>query len=94
MCAVREFSTLLYFCAHRFSVFHSVLDVTALLHVVGNVFKIVLSRKTIDKKRLLRLGIPSVQFVLLGLSWAVMRTAISWKSCGVLFLLPFRYSAG
>lgn len=52
--------------ASLFLDFYSVLGITALLHVASNVSKIVLFRKGIDKKLLLRLGIPSVLFVLLG----------------------------
>lgn len=52
--------------ASLFLDFYSVLGITALLHVASNISKITLFRKGIDKKLLLRLGIPSVLFVLLG----------------------------
>lgn len=52
--------------ASLFLDFYSVLGITALLHVASNLSKIALFRKGIDKKLLLRLGIPSVLFVIVG----------------------------
>lgn len=52
--------------ASLFLDFYSVLGITALLHVASNLSKIALFRKGIDKKLLVRLGIPSILFVVLG----------------------------
>lgn len=46
--------------------FHSVLALTAMLHLASNVSKIALFRKGIDKKLLLAMGVPSVVFVIAG----------------------------
>lgn len=46
--------------------FHSVLGITALFHITSNLSKIVLFRKGFDKGLLIKLGIPSVLFVIVG----------------------------
>lgn len=46
--------------------FHSVLGLTALFHLSSNMSKIFLFKNGIDKKIILRLGIPAVVFVILG----------------------------
>ena len=46
--------------------FHSVLGLTALFHLSSNLSKIFLFKKGVDKKIILRLGLPAVVFVLLG----------------------------
>lgn len=46
--------------------FHSVLGVTALFHVSSNLSKIVLFKQGIDKKLIIRMGIPAVVFVIAG----------------------------
>jgi uncharacterized membrane protein YfcA len=46
--------------------FDSVLGLTALFHLSSNLSKIFLFKKGLDKKLILRIGIPSVIFVILG----------------------------
>ncbi len=46
--------------------FHSVLGITALFHITSNLSKIVLFRKGFDKGLLIKLGIPSILFVVVG----------------------------
>lgn len=46
--------------------FHSVLGLTALLHLASNVSKLFLFRKGLDKKLLITIGLPSVLFVIIG----------------------------
>ncbi len=46
--------------------FQSVLGLTAIFHVASNISKISLFRKGLDKELLLRLGVPSVFFVIIG----------------------------
>ncbi|MGZ4035781.1 MAG: sulfite exporter TauE/SafE family protein [Bacteroidia bacterium] len=46
--------------------FHSVLGITALFHVSSNISKIAFFRNGIDKKLIIRIGIPAVLFVVLG----------------------------
>jgi hypothetical protein len=46
--------------------FHSVLGITVMLHMISNVSKIALFRKAINKKMLLKIGLPSLIFVLIG----------------------------
>ena len=46
--------------------FHSVLGLIAIFHFSSNLSKIALFRKGVNKKLVLRLGIPSVLFVILG----------------------------
>lgn len=52
--------------ANFFLPFHQVLGIVSLLHVFSNLSKIYLFRKGIDKQIFLRIGIPSVVFVILG----------------------------
>jgi len=47
-------------------VFHSVLGVTAVFHVLSKITKIYFFRKGFDKKLILTLGIPAVLFVIIG----------------------------
>ena len=51
---------MLFFC------FYSVLGLTAIFHLSSNVSKIFLFNQGLDKQLLLRIGIPSVIFVILG----------------------------
>ncbi|HLP53614.1 MAG TPA: sulfite exporter TauE/SafE family protein [Fluviicola sp.] len=46
--------------------FRSVLGITAIFHLSSNVSKIALFRKGIDRKLVLRIGIPAVVFVIIG----------------------------
>ena len=46
--------------------FYSVLGLTAIFHLSSNVSKIFLFNQGLDKQLLLRIGIPSVIFVILG----------------------------
>jgi uncharacterized membrane protein YfcA len=46
--------------------FHSVLGLTAIFHLSSNVSKIILFKNGIDKKLLLKIGLPSVVFVIIG----------------------------
>lgn len=46
--------------------FYSVLGLTALFHLSSNLSKIFLFKKGLDKRLLLRIGIPSVVFVIVG----------------------------
>jgi uncharacterized protein len=46
--------------------FHEVLGITALLHVFSNISKIFLFRKGLDKAIFLKIGIPSIIFVVVG----------------------------
>lgn len=46
--------------------FHSVLGLTALLHVASNASKLALFRKGLDRKLIVYIGVPSVIFVILG----------------------------
>lgn len=46
--------------------FHSVLGVTALLHVASNLSKLAIFRKGMNRKLIINIGIPSVLFVILG----------------------------
>lgn len=46
--------------------FHSVLGLTAVFHLSSNMSKIVLFKKGLDKKLLLRIGLPAVIFVIVG----------------------------
>ena len=46
--------------------FYSVLGLTALFHLSSNLSKIFLFKKGLDKKLLIRIGIPSVIFVVIG----------------------------
>jgi uncharacterized membrane protein YfcA len=52
--------------ANHFFNFHEVLGVLSLLHIFSNVSKIMLFRKGFDKDILLKIGIPSVIFVIIG----------------------------
>jgi uncharacterized protein len=52
--------------ASMFFDFKTVLGITAVFHVFSNLSKIALFRKGIDKNIVLRLGVPSVVFVVLG----------------------------
>lgn len=52
--------------ASMFFDFKTVLGITAVFHVFSNLSKIALFRKGIDKDMVLRLGIPSVGFVVIG----------------------------
>jgi uncharacterized protein len=52
--------------ANFFFAFHTVLGLTAIFHLSSNISKIALFRKGLDKTMLLRIGIPSVIFVVLG----------------------------
>lgn len=52
--------------ASYFLDFHSVLGITALFHVSSNLSKILLFRHGVDKKLIIRIGIPAVLFVMLG----------------------------
>jgi uncharacterized protein len=46
--------------------FHSVLGLTAIFHLSSNVSKIILFKNGIDKNLLLKIGLPSVVFVIIG----------------------------
>ncbi len=46
--------------------FHTVLGLTALLHLASNISKLFLFKKGLDKKLLITIGIPSVIFVIIG----------------------------
>lgn len=46
--------------------FHSVLGLTALFHLSSNLSKIYFFKKGLDKKLILRIGLPSVIFVVIG----------------------------
>jgi uncharacterized protein len=59
-------SMLLIPLAGIFLPFHEVLLITALLHVVSNVFKIMLFREGLNRSLLMNMGIPSIAGVLLG----------------------------
>lgn len=52
--------------ANFFFAFHAVLGLTAIFHLSSNISKIALFREGLDKTMLLRIGIPSVIFVVLG----------------------------
>lgn len=52
--------------ANFFFDFQSVLGLTALFHLSSNISKIALFRKGLDKKLLIRIGVPSVIFVIIG----------------------------
>lgn len=52
--------------ANIFFDFHTVLGITAVFHLSSNLSKIFLFRKGLDKKLLLKMGIPSVIFVIIG----------------------------
>lgn len=57
--------------------FHSVLGITALFHLASNVSKLGLFRGGIDRGLLLRLGVPSVLFAVLG-GMASARVLAQW----------------
>jgi uncharacterized membrane protein YfcA len=46
--------------------FHSVLGITVMLHMLSNVSKIALFRKSVDRRLLLQIGLPSLIFVIIG----------------------------
>jgi uncharacterized membrane protein YfcA len=46
--------------------FHSVLGITVMLHMLSNVSKIALFRKSVDRRLLLQIGAPSLIFVIIG----------------------------
>lgn len=46
--------------------FQSVLGLTAIFHLSSNISKIALFRKGLDKQLLLRIGVPSIIFVIIG----------------------------
>jgi uncharacterized membrane protein YfcA len=52
--------------ASYFFDFHTVLGITALFHVTGNLTKIFFFRKGFDKKLVLSIGVPAVLFVIVG----------------------------
>jgi uncharacterized protein len=52
--------------ASLFFDFHLILGITAIFHVFSNLSKIMLFRNGIDKRIVLKLGIPAVIFVILG----------------------------
>jgi uncharacterized protein len=52
--------------ANFFFDFQSVLGLTAIFHLSSNISKIALFRKGLDKQLLLRIGVPSVIFVIIG----------------------------
>lgn len=67
--------------------FHSVLGITALFHLASNVSKLALFRGGIDRGLLLRLGVPSVLFAVLG-GLATTRLQVHWLEAGLaVFLL-------
>lgn len=75
--------------ASYFFDFESVLGITALFHIASNLSKIALFRNGLDMKLVLRMGIPSVVFVLVGayLSQFVKGMGLQWLlSC---FLVLF-----
>lgn len=65
---VSGFGSSLFFVpiASAFFDFHTALALTAALHIMSNLSKITLFRKGIDYKIILRVGIPSVVFVVIG----------------------------
>lgn len=75
--------------------FHSVLGLTALFHLGSNISKIVLFKKGLDKKLLLRIGVPSVVFVIVGgflssvvdSKWLEIGLAVFLVSLSLLFLI-------
>jgi uncharacterized membrane protein YfcA len=52
--------------ASLFFDFNSVLGITAVFHVFSNISKIILFKKGVDKRLILKLGIPAVIFVIIG----------------------------
>jgi uncharacterized membrane protein YfcA len=52
--------------ASLFYDFNSVLGITAVFHVFSNISKIILFKKGVDKRLILKLGIPAVIFVIIG----------------------------
>ncbi|AWM14870.1 sulfite exporter TauE/SafE family protein [Flavobacterium sp. NRK F10] len=69
--------------------FQSVLGLTAIFHLASNISKISLFRKGLDKKLLLRLGLPSVIFVIVG---AMLTKFINAKALEIIlgiFLIIF-----
>lgn len=65
---VSGFGSSLFFVplASFFFDFHMVLALTAALHIMSNTSKVVLFRKGLDFKLILKVGIPSIVFVLIG----------------------------
>ncbi len=66
--------------------FHSVLGLTALFHLGSNISKIVLFKKGLDKKLLLRIGVPSVLFVVVG-GFLTTRINSKWLEIGLAIFL-------
>jgi uncharacterized protein len=69
--------------------FHSVLGLTAMLHLASNVSKLMLFKNGLNKKLLIYIGIPSVIFVIAGsyLSWYL--NAAFLEIALALFLIVF-----
>lgn len=75
--------------ANFFFDFQSVLGLTALFHLSSNISKIALFRKGLDKKLLIRIGIPSVIFVIIGgLLTQYLETRVLEITLGI-FLIVF-----
>ena len=52
--------------ASYFFDFHTVLGITAMFHVTGNLTKIFFFRKGFDKNLVLSIGVPAILFVIVG----------------------------
>lgn len=69
--------------------FHSVLGVTALLHVASNISKLALFKKGMNRKLIINIGIPSVLFVILGGLLTKYLDSVILKIILAIFLIGF-----
>lgn len=69
--------------------FHSVLGVTALLHVASNISKLALFRKGMNRKLIINIGIPSVLFVIIGGLLTQYLDSVILKIILAIFLIGF-----
>ena len=67
--------------------FHSVLGITALFHITSNLSKIVLFRNGFDKGLLIKLGVPSVLFVVVGAYMSKFVDSMILEYCLSVFLI-------
>ncbi|MFN3849835.1 MAG: sulfite exporter TauE/SafE family protein [Spirosomataceae bacterium] len=74
--------------ANFFLPFHQVLGITSLLHVFSNLSKIYLFRKGLDKGIFLKIGIPSIVFVIIGAYFSkYLNTQIAELVLGIFLVL-------
>ena len=69
--------------------FHSVLGLTALLHIGSNLSKLALFRRGLDRKLIVNIGVPSVIFVIIGGVLSKYLETRYLKAALAIFLIAF-----